>query len=126
MKMVTASVRFLTNNLVADMTCRNSDLQTNLQNIGVLTPLSLIRLDNARTLQIYFTPNDEIGELVCNLINPKSDTLGNVQRLCRHIHCMNEQNRENFIKRMESGNIKSVTQAIKEADKMRADKNVSR
>ena len=126
MNMVTASVRFLTNNLVADLTCRNADLQTNLQNIGVLTPLSLIRLDNARTLQIHLSPNDGIGELVCNLVNTKSDTLGNVQRLCRHIYCMNEQNRENFVKRIENGNIKSVAQAIKEADKIRAEKNASR
>ena len=62
--MVTASVRFLTNNLVADLTCRSADLQTNLQSIGVLTPLSLIKLDNARTLQIQLTPDDNIGELI--------------------------------------------------------------
>ena len=39
---------------------------------------------------------------------------------------MNEQNRENFVKRIENGNIKSVAQAIKEADKIRAEKNASR
>ena len=125
MKMVTANVRFLTNNLVADLTCRNADLQINLQNIGVLTPLSLIRLDNARTLQIHLSPNDSIGELVCNLVNPKSDTLGNVQRLCRYIYCMNEQSRENFIKNVKNGNIKSVLQGIKAAEKLR-EKNISR
>jgi len=124
--MVTASVRFLTNNLVADLTCRSADLQTNLQSIGVLTPLSLIKLDNARTLQIQLTPNDNIGELICGIVNPRSDTLGNVQRLCRFAYCMNEQHKESFIKKLENGDIKSVSQGLKEAEKMRADKSYSR
>ena len=124
--MVTASVRFLTNNLVADLTCRSADLQTNLQSIGVLTPLSLIKLDNARTLQIQLTPDDNIGELICGIVNPRSDTLGNVQRLCRHIYCFNEQNRATFISKLESGEINSVSKGIKYAEKLRAEKSISR
>ena len=124
--MVTASVRFLTNNLVADLTCRSADLQTNLQNIGVLTPLSLIKLDNARTLQIQLTPNDEVGEMICDIVNSKSDTLGNVQRLCRHIHCFNEQNRATFISKLESGKINTINKGIKIAEKLRAENKVVR
>ena len=124
--MVTASVRFLTNNLVADMTCKAEDLSMNLKRIGVLTPMSLIKLDNARTLQVELNPTDEIGELVCRIVNPKSDTLGNVQRLCRHIYCFNEQNRENFISKLESGEISSVLKGIKYAEKLRAEKGISR
>ena len=86
--MVTASVRFLTNNLVADLTCKSADLQRSLEEIGVLTPLSILKLDNARTLQVHLRADDEVGQLICNIVNPKSDTLGNVQRLCRHIHCL--------------------------------------
>ena len=124
--MVTVKVRFLTNNLVSDLTCRAEELKRNLEEIGVLTPLNLIKLDNARTLQIHFQPQDETGELVCNIINPKRDTLGNVQRLCRHIYCFNEQNRTDFISKLESGEITSVTKGIKYAEKLRAEKSISR
>ena len=79
--MITANVRFLTNTLVADLTCKSADIQDNLQSIGILTPLSLIKLDNARTLQIQLLPDDELGNMICGIVNPKSDTLGNVQRL---------------------------------------------
>ncbi|MBE7048459.1 MAG: hypothetical protein E7393_03695 [Ruminococcaceae bacterium] len=124
--MVTANVRFLTNSLEANLTCRSSELKESLEKIGVLTPFSQIRLDNARTLQINLIPNDEIGELICSIVNPRSDTLGNVQRLCRHLYCMNEQHTESFIKKLESGKIKTVLQGIKEAEKMRAEKNIER
>ena len=49
--MVTASVRFLTNNLVADLTCKSADLQKSLEEIGVLTPLSILKLDNASSFK---------------------------------------------------------------------------
>ncbi|MBQ7008526.1 MAG: hypothetical protein IJN05_04835 [Ruminococcus sp.] len=124
--MVTASVRFLTNNLVADLTCKNADLKANLESIGILTPLSVMRLDNARLLQIELTPNDDVGELICGIVNPKSDTLGDVQRFCRHIYCLNEQHKETIIKKLENGDIKSVKQGIKICDKMREDKSMSR
>ena len=124
--MVTANVRFLTNNLVADMTCTSENLAKNLKKIGILTPLSLIKLDNARTLQIELTPNNEIGELVCNIVNPNSDTLGNVHRLCRHIYCFNEQHRATFIDKLESGKINTVNKGLKFAEKLRAENSVNR
>ena len=124
--MVTAKVRFLTNNLVAELTCKADELKKSLEEIGVLTPLSVIKLDNARTLQIQLNPTDEVGELVCGIINPKNDTLGNVQRLCRHIYCFNEQNRVTFISKLESGEINTVSKGIKYAEKLRAEKSISR
>lgn len=124
--MITASIRFLTNNLMADLTCRASELQQSLQGIGVLTPPSLIMLDNARTLQIHLSPNDEMGEKIYRLVNPKSDTLGNVQRLCRYVYCMNEKDKNDLLNRVESGGIRSINQGIKAAEKMRQDKNRSR
>lgn len=117
--MITASIRFLTNHLMADLTCRASELQSNLQSIGVLTPPSIITLDNARTLQIHLSPNDSTGEILCSIINPKSDTLGNVQRLCRYVYCMNDQTADAFLNRIENGDIKTVNQGIKAAEKMR-------
>ena len=120
--MITASIRFLTNNLIADLTCRTSELQNNLQGIGVLTPPSLIMLDNARTLQIHLSPNDEMGKKIYGLVNQKSDTLGNVQKLCRLVYCMNEKDKNDFLNRIESGGIHSVNQGIKAAEKMRQDK----
>lgn len=124
--MVTAKVRFLTNSLMAELTCKSDELKKSLEEMGVLTPLNLIKLDNARTLQIHLVPSDEVGELVCKVVNPKSDTLGNVQRLCRHIYCFNEQNRETFISKLESGEIKSVVKGIKYAEKLRSEKDISR
>ncbi len=94
-------------------------MQANLQSIGVLTPLMLIRLDNARTLQIHLLPDDEVGELVCDMVNPKSDTLGNVQRLCRHIYCMSEQNKKIFLRKIEAGGIGTITQGINIAETIR-------
>ena len=120
--MVTAKVRFLTNNLVAELTCKADELKKSLEEIGVLTPLSLIKLDNARTLQTQLNPTDEVGKLICGIVNQKSDTLGNVQRLCRHIYCFNEQNRAAFISKLESGEINTVQKGIKYAEKLRAEK----
>lgn len=120
--MITASIRFLSNSLMANLTCRASDLQNNLQSMGILTPLSLITLDNARTLQIHLTPTDEIGEYLCSVVNPKKDTLGSVQRLCRHIYCMSGQNRMTFVDKLENGEIKTIQQGIKLAEKMREQK----
>lgn len=117
--MITASVRFLTNKLVMELNCKNSELYDNLQSIGVLTPPNLMRLDNARTLQVNLTPNDEVGELICAMINSKKDTLGSVQRLCRFVHCMNEKHKDVFIDKMRNGEIKTVAQGIKTAERMR-------
>ena len=124
--MMTARVRFLTNNLVADLACKSDELKKSLEQIGVYTPLNAIKLDNARTLQVELNPTDEVGELVCRIVNTKSDTLGSVQRLCRHIYCFNEQNRTTFISKMESGEINSVQRGIKFAEKLREDKGINR
>lgn len=121
--MVTAKVRFLTNNLVAELTCKADELKKSLEEIGVLTSLSVMKIDNARTLQIQLSPTDDIGELVCGIVNPKSDTLGNVQRLCRHIYCFNEQNRAVFVSKLKSGEINSVAKGIKYAEKLREEKS---
>lgn len=124
--MVTARVRFLTNNLVADLTCKADELKRSLEQIGVFTPLNALKLDNARTLQIELNPTDEVGDLVCRIVNTKSDTLGSVQRLCRHIYCFNEQNRATFVSKLQSGEIDTVQRGIKYADKLREGKNMNR
>lgn len=117
--MITANIRFLTNRLVADLTCKSNELYNNLQDIGILTPPNLITLDNARTLQIHLVPDDAFGERICSIVNTKRDTLGNVQRLCRYVYCMNEQNKGIFMDKIESGKIKNVMQGIKTAEQMR-------
>ena len=124
--MITAKVRFLANNLVAELTSRADEIRCGLEETGILTPLNLIKLDNARTLQVYLIPNDEAGELVAGIVNKKSDTLGNVQRLCRHIYCLNEQNRETLLQKIKTGEINSVQKGIKFAEKLREEKNVGR
>ena len=124
--MVTANIRFLANRLMADLTCKNSELYNNLQEIGILTPPNIITLDNARTLQIHLVPDYEAGELICSIVNSKKDTLGNVQRLCRYVYCMNDQNKTAFLERIANGEIKTVQQGIKAAEKMREQKNISR
>lgn len=123
--MVTAKVRFLANNLVAELTSRADEIRCGLEETGILTPLNLIKLDNARTLQVSLVPNDEAGELVVGIVNKKSDTLGNVQRLCRHIYCLNEQNRDNLLLKIKSGEINSVQKGIKYAEKLR-EKSIDR
>ena len=117
--MITAKVRFLANNLVAELTGRADEIRCGLEETGILTPLNLIKLDNARTLQVSLIPNDEVGELVFGIINKKRDTLGNVQRLCRHIHCLNEQNRETLLLKIKTGEIDSVQKGIRFAEKLR-------
>ncbi len=124
--MITAKVRFLANSLVAELTSRADEIRCGLEETGILTPLNLIKLDNARTLQVSLIPNDEIGELVVGIVNKKSDTLGNVQRLCRHIYCLNEQNRDTLLSKIRTGEINSVQKGIKYAEKLREYKNIGR
>ncbi len=87
--MITASIKFLTNSLMADLTCRDSELRSNLQSTGVLMPPSMIPLNNPLTLQVHLIPNDDIGRMLCDIIDTNKDTLGSVQRLCRNIYCLN-------------------------------------
>lgn len=117
--MITANIKFLNNNLMAEMSCKESELRDNLQKIGVITTPSMITLDNTRTLQIVLTPNDEMGKLINRIVNIKSDTLGMVQRLCRNIYCMTDKNAEVFANMIDSGEIRSVDEGIKAAEKMR-------
>ena len=120
--MLMANIRFLTNRLMADLTCKGSELQHNLQEIGILTPPSIMMLDNSRTLQIHLIPDDAIGEDILSIVNTRRDTLGSVQRLCRYVHCMNDSDKSNFMSKIRSGEIKSVTQGIKVAEQIRAEK----
>ena len=61
--MMTAKINFITNNLLVDMTCRENELRSSLQNIGILIVPNMIYLDNRRTLQIQLNANDEVGEI---------------------------------------------------------------
>ena len=55
--MMTAKINFITNNLLVDMTCRENELRSSLQNIGILIVPNMIYLDNRRTLQIQLNAN---------------------------------------------------------------------
>ena len=103
--MMTAKINFITNNLLIDMTCRETELRDSLQNIGILIMPSMITLDNRRTLQIQLNANDEVGEIVKTLIDTERDTLGTVQRLCRSVYCLNEKHRAELIEMIENGEI---------------------
>lgn len=114
--MMTASIGFLTSHLLADLPCKGSELRTNLQNIGILTPPDLITLDNARTLQIQLTPTDQDGQLLYSLVDTNKDTLGRLNRLCRYVYCLNGQRRELFMRKLRMGEIKSVEQGLQVAE----------
>ena len=47
--MMTAKINFITNNLLIDMTCPETELRDSLQNIGILIMPSMITLNNRRT-----------------------------------------------------------------------------
>ena len=100
--MMTAKINFITNNLLVDMTCRENELRSSLQNIGILIVPNMIYLDNRRTLQIQLNANDEVGEIVKTLIDTERDTLGTVQRLCRSVYCLNEKHRAELIEMIEN------------------------
>lgn len=117
--MITADITFLTNTLTADLTCRDSELRARLNSAGVLTPPNMIALNNALTLKVRLIPDDNIGEMICGIVNTDTDTLGSVQKLCRHIYCLNSRHRAEFIKKLENGEITSVEQGISAAQKMR-------
>lgn len=117
--MITANINFLTNNLTADLTCRDSELRAKLNSTGVLTPPNMITLNNALTLKVHLIPDDNIGEMICSIVDTDKDTLGSVQRLCRHIYCLNSRHRAAFVSKLENGEITSVEQGISAAQKMR-------
>ncbi len=121
--MMTASIKFLTNSLMADLTCRESELRTNLYNSGVMMPPSMITLENPLTLQVTLTPTDDMGRKIYSLVDIKKDTLGNVQRLCRNVYCLNSKHQAEFMRKLESGQISSVDEGIYAAKAMRERKN---
>ena len=123
--MMTASVKFLGNSLLADMTCRTSEFRNHLQSVGIYTIPNMITLDNGRTLQIHLSPDDEIGEIIYGLVDTKRDTLGNVQLLCRYVYCMNTENKTNFLEMIEDGRIQSVTDGINIAGQLHKQRTMS-
>lgn len=121
--MITASIRFFQNCLLADMTCRESELRSHLQGIGILTAPSLITLDNSRTLQIILTPDDETGRRIYQIIDKNKDTLGMLNRLCRSIYCMDRHNEIVYINALRDGKIRNVKHGLKIAEMLR-EKNI--
>ena len=117
--MMTAKINFITNNLLVDMTCRENELRSSLQNIGILIVPNMIYLDNRRTLQIQLDANDEVGEIVKTLINTERDTLGTVQRLCRSVYCLKSKHRAELIEMIENGEITTAAEGIELAKRLR-------
>ena len=117
--MMTAKINFITNNLLVDMTCRENELRSSLQNIGILIVPNMIYLDNRRTLQIQLNANDEVGEIVKTLINTERDTLGTVQRLCRSVYCLNTKHRAEPLEMIENGEITTAVEGIEMAKRLR-------
>ena len=117
--MMTAKINFITNNLLVDMTCRENELRSSLQNIGILIVPNMIYLDNRRTLQIQLNANDEVGEIVKTLIDTERDTLGTVQRLCRSVYFLNEKHRAELIEMIENGEITTAAEGIEAAKRLR-------
>ncbi len=117
--MITANINFLTNSFTADLTCRDSELRAKLNSAGVLMQPNMIPLNNTMTLKVHLIPDDNIGEMICGIVNTNKDTLGSVQRLCRHYYCLNSRHQAEFMKKLENGEITSVEQGISAAQKMR-------
>ena len=68
---------------------------------------------------MHLYPNDEVGKMIYDIVDFDKDTLGNVQRLCRHIYCFNQQNAHRFVEMLENGTITSVSQGIATAQRLR-------
>lgn len=117
--MITASVNFFENNLMADLTCKDIELSKQLTEMGVITPPNQIPLNNALTLKVFLQPDNEIGQMVYDIVDFENDTLGNVRKLCRHIYCLNSQNTRKFTAMLENGSIRTVNQGIAVAQKLR-------
>ncbi|MEE1351759.1 MAG: hypothetical protein UHM23_06885 [Clostridia bacterium] len=117
--MITASVNFFENNLMADLTCKDIELSKQLTEMGVITPPNQIPLNNALTLKVFLQPDNEIGQMVYDIVDFEIDTLGNVRKLCRHIYCLNSQNTRKFTAMLENGSIRTVNQGIAVAQKLR-------
>ena len=122
--MITADIRFLSNNAVVELSDAAADIQKKLQSIGVLTSLNLIMLDNARTLKIELTADDTTGENILKLINCEHDTLGDVNRLCNHVCRMDYRDDMVFSENLEKGEYRSLTEALKAAEKLKEQRRI--
>ncbi len=120
--MITASINFLENNVTADLTRKEFELASDLKKTGILIPINNMSLNNTLTLQVHLTPNDEQGEVLYNLIDTNTDTLGTVRKLCRNFYCLNSKHRAEFIEKVENGEITTVTDGITVAKKMREER----
>lgn len=122
--MITARIQFLQNSHNADLSQLPIRLQDDLQHMGVLTPLNLMLLDNARTLKIELYPEDNRGERILDLVNKKSDTLGAVNHLCYTIRCMDSKDISKFFENLNNGKYDTLSDAQKDVDKMREQRKI--
>lgn len=122
--MITAEICFLDKSLVADLSRPPIKLHRELQDMGVLTPQDLIRLDNMRTLKIHLYPNDSRGEQIIDLVSTKSDTLGELSRLCYSVNCMDKRDADRFFENLDSGKYKTLAQAQHDTDEMRGQRRI--
>lgn len=122
--MITAKIRFLANRTIADLTCRSDQLKQVTKEMGILTPPDLIKLDNARTLQIELIPDDELGEHIYSLVNLKKDTLGTVQKICRYAYCINDRKKDIFLSDIQSGKIKNLQDGLTAVQKLYKQKDI--
>ena len=117
--MITASVNFFENNVMTELTCKDIELSQKLTSIGVITPPSQIPLDNALTLKVFLQPDNEIGQMIYDIVDFDTDTLGDVRKLCRHIYCLNTHNKRKFRAMLENGEINFVSQGITAVQRLR-------
>ena len=122
--MITADIRFLSNSAVVELSDAAADIQKKLQSIGVLTSPSVIMLDNARTLKIELTADDNTGENILKLVDFEQDTLGDVNRLCNYVCRMDYRDDMVFSEKLEKGEYKSLTEALKAAEKLKEQRRI--
>ncbi|MDO5396906.1 MAG: hypothetical protein Q4G33_10165 [bacterium] len=122
--MITSEISFLDKSLTVDLSCPPIKLHRELQDMGVLTPQDLIRLDNMRTLKIHLYPNDSRGEQIIDLVSTKSDTLGELNQLCYSIKCMDRRDSDRFFENLDCGKYKTLAQAQHDTDVMRGQRRI--
>lgn len=124
--LINAQVQFLNNMIYTDLSVSPYELQRQLQSAGILTVAELIRLDNARTLQIHLSADNELGKAVLSLVNKNKDTLGMVNQLCNYVCCMNCRIERIFRENLQNGRYNNLGQALKAAEKVRSKKKNGR
>ncbi|MDR3823943.1 MAG: hypothetical protein Q3Y24_02340 [Clostridia bacterium] len=123
--MIKAQIQFLQNSHIADLSQLPIVLREDLQQMGILTPQDLIRLDNARTLKIELYPENNRGERILDLVNKKSDTLGAVNRLCYTLRCMDVRDVTKFFENLDNGDYDTLSDAQHGADKLRGQRKIA-